>query len=163
MGITTISSSGYQPVIGHALVHSIDKTHVLDVTVDLIWLLFLNILSFNFPATPRKSVRFTRFKWSYVTRTAFLLDVCCLKMPCHFQFFYSCLFPIIMHLRCWAHLLLECCELQGGSGDKQMWNSHKYIKFNSWSYHSIAHRTTFSPISAFSRGGKFGMFAHSTT
>ena len=94
MGITTISSSGYQPVIGHVLVHSIDKTHVLDVTVDLIWLLFLNILSFNFVATPRKSLRFTRFIRSYVNRpavvltnhcqsyTAFLLDVRCSKLPC---------------------------------------------------------------------------------
>ena len=94
MGITTISSSGYQPVIGHALVHSIDKTHVLDVTVDLIWLLFLNILSFNFVAAPRKFLRFTRFIRSYVNRpavvltnhcqsyTAFLLDVRCSKLPC---------------------------------------------------------------------------------
>ena len=82
------------PVIGHALVHSVDKTNVLDVTVDLIWLLFLNILSFNFVATPRKSLRFTRFIRSYVNRpavvltnhcqsyTAFLLDVRCSKLPC---------------------------------------------------------------------------------
>ena len=80
------------PVIGHALVHSVDKTHVLVVTVDLIWLLFLNILSFNFVATPRKSLRFTRFIRSYVNRpavvltnhcqsyTAFLLDVRCSKL-----------------------------------------------------------------------------------
>ena len=71
-----------------------DKTHVLVVTVDLIWLLFLNILSFNFVATPRKSLRFTRFIRSYVNRpavvltnhcqsyTAFLLDVRCSKLPC---------------------------------------------------------------------------------
>ena len=76
------------PVIGHALVH------VLDVTVDLIWLLFLNILSFNFFATPRKSLRFTRFIRSYVNHpavvltnycqsyTAFLLNVRCSKLPC---------------------------------------------------------------------------------
>ena len=82
------------PVIGHALVHSIDKTHVLDVTVDLIWLLFLNILSFNFVITPRKSLRFTRFIRNYIncpavvlsnhcqSYTAFLFDVCCSKLPC---------------------------------------------------------------------------------
>ena len=82
------------PVIGHALVHSVDKTHILEETVDLIWLLFLNILSFNFVATPRKSLRFTRFIRSYVNRpavvltnhcqsyTAFLLDVRCSKLPC---------------------------------------------------------------------------------
>ena len=82
------------PVIGHALVHSVDKTHLLDVTVGLIWFFFLNILSFNFTATPRKSLRFTRFRRSYVNRpavvltnhcqsyTAFLLDVRCSKLPC---------------------------------------------------------------------------------
>ena len=82
------------PVIGHALVCSVDKTHVLVVTADLIWLLFLNILSFNFVAAPRKSLKFTRFIRSYVNRpsvvltnhcqssTAFLLDVRCSKLPC---------------------------------------------------------------------------------
>ena len=82
------------PAIGHALVHSVDKTYVLLVTVDLIWLLFLNILSFNFVAAPRKSLKFTRFIRSYVNRpsvvltnhcqsqTAFLLDVRCSKLPC---------------------------------------------------------------------------------
>ena len=80
------------PVTGHALVH-VDKTHVLVVTVDLIWLLFLNILSSNFVATSRKFLRFTRFIRSYVNRpvvvltnhcqsyTAFLLDVRCSKLP----------------------------------------------------------------------------------
>ena len=74
--------------------HSVDKTHVLVLTVDLIWLLFLNILSFKFVAAPRKSLRFTRFIRSYVNHpgvvltnhcqsyTAFLLDVRCLKLPC---------------------------------------------------------------------------------
>ena len=58
------------PVIGHALVHSVDKTHVLVVTVELIWLLFLNILFFNFVPTPNKSLRFTRFRRSYANRAA---------------------------------------------------------------------------------------------
>ena len=80
-------------VIGHALVHSVDKTHVLVVTVELTWLFFLNILSFNFVPTPRKSFRFTRLRRSYVNRpvvvltnhcqsyTAFLLNVLCWKWP----------------------------------------------------------------------------------
>ena len=84
------------PVTGHALVHSVNKIHVLVVTVDLIWLLFLNILSFNFIAAPRKSLRFTKFIRSYVNRPAvvltnhcqsdivFLLDVRYLKLPCLF-------------------------------------------------------------------------------
>ena len=81
------------PVVGHVLVHSVDKTHVLVVIVELIWLLFLNILSFNFVPTPKKSLRFTRFRRSYGNRaaavltnhcqsyTAFLLDVHCSKWP----------------------------------------------------------------------------------
>ena len=72
----------------------VDRTHVLLATVDLIWLLFLNILSFNFVATTRKSLRFARFIRSYVncpavvltnhcqSYTAFLLDVRCSKLPC---------------------------------------------------------------------------------
>ena len=96
-------------VIGHALVHSVDKTHVLVVTVDLIWLLFLNILSFNFVATPRESLSFTRVIRSQVNRpavvltnycqsyTSFLLDVSCSNLPC--SIFCSCLFPMIVHLR----------------------------------------------------------------
>ena len=65
---------GTNSVIGHALVHSFDKTHVIVVTVDLIWLLLLlNIISFNFVATPRKSLRFTSFIRSYVNRPAFVL------------------------------------------------------------------------------------------
>ena len=93
MGTTTIHLDS-NPVIAHALVHSLNKTHVLDVTVNLTWLLFLNILSFNFATTLIKSLRLTRFIRSYVNRpavvltnhcqsyTAFLLDVRCSKLPC---------------------------------------------------------------------------------
>ena len=91
-------------VIGHALVHSVDKTHVLVVTVELTWLLFLNILSFKFVPTPRKSLRFTRFRRSYVNHpvvvltnqryTILLLDVRCPKSPR--SFFCS---PVIAQLR----------------------------------------------------------------
>ena len=44
------------PVLGHFLIHSVDKTHDLVVTLELIWLLLLNILSFNFVPTPKKSL-----------------------------------------------------------------------------------------------------------
>ena len=44
------------PLLGHVLIHYVDKTHVLVVTVELIWLFFLNILSFNFVPTPNKSL-----------------------------------------------------------------------------------------------------------
>ena len=80
---------GTNPVIGHALIHSVGKTHALVVTDELIWLLLLNILSLKFVPTPRKSPRFTRSRISYVNRpvvhltnhcqiyTTFLLDVHC--------------------------------------------------------------------------------------
>ena len=96
-------------MLGHVLVYSVDKTHVLLVTVELIWLLFLNIFSFNFVPTPNKFLRFTRFR-SYVNRTvvvltnhyqnytAFLLDVCCSKWSRFLLFFCSWLSPMIVHL-----------------------------------------------------------------
>ena len=92
------------PLIGHTLVHSVDKTHVLVVTVELTWLLFLNILSFKFVPTPRKSLRFARLRRSYVNHpavvltnhcqsyTAFLLDVRCSNRP--FSFFLQLFVPI---------------------------------------------------------------------
>ena len=46
--------SDTNPVFGHVLIHSFDKTHVLVVTVELIWLLLLNILSLNFVPMPNK-------------------------------------------------------------------------------------------------------------
>ena len=69
---------------------------------------------------PRKFLRFTRFIRSYVNHPAVVLinhcqsyTAClmCAVQSCHVPFFCSCLFPMIMHLHCWAHLLLECCEL----------------------------------------------------
>ena len=80
------------------MIHSLDKklhgkTHVLFVTVELIWLLLLNILSFK-----RIYVRFAGFKRSSVKRptvvltnhtsyTAFLLDVRCAVQSDHVPFF----------------------------------------------------------------------------
>ena len=116
------SHSDTNPVLDYVLVHSVDKTQVLVVTVGLIWLLFVNILFFHFVLTPNKPLRFTRFRKSSVNSSAvvltihcqsyttFLLDVHCLKW--WHSFLISCLYPVIMHLRnlfCWAHLFLECC------------------------------------------------------
>ena len=42
------------PVLGHVLSHSFDKTHVLVVIVELIWMLLLGILSFNLVPTLNK-------------------------------------------------------------------------------------------------------------
>ena len=60
-------------ILGHVLFHSVDKTHVLVVTVELIGLLFFNIFSFNFAPTSNISLRFTRFRWSYVNHPAVFL------------------------------------------------------------------------------------------
>ena len=57
-------------MFGHVLIHSFDKTHVLVVTVEFIWLLLLNILSFNFVPEPNKFVMLARFRRSYVKRAA---------------------------------------------------------------------------------------------
>ena len=73
-------------VLGHVLIHSVDKIHVLVVTVELIWFLIFNIISFIFAPTPNKFLRYKRFRKSYVklpdvvltyrtSYTAFLLDV----------------------------------------------------------------------------------------
>ena len=97
------------PILCHVLVPSVDKTHVLAVTVKLIWLLFLNLFSFNFVPIQNKPLRFTRFRRSYVNRpaviltnhcqsyTGFLLDVRCSKCPYSF-FFDCCVSPMIVHL-----------------------------------------------------------------
>ena len=70
---TTIFSFGYQSCICLVLIHSVDKTHVLVVTEELIWLLYLNILSFNFVPTWKKSLTWTIFRRSYVNCLAFVL------------------------------------------------------------------------------------------
>ena len=81
-----------KPAPGWVLVHFTDKTHVLVVTLNLIWLLFLNILSLNLVQTPNKSLRFKRFRRSYVNcpivvpatvkiPLLFLFHVCYLNWP----------------------------------------------------------------------------------
>ena len=42
------------PVFGHILINYFEKTHVLSGTVELIWLLLLNIISFNLAPVPNK-------------------------------------------------------------------------------------------------------------
>ena len=94
-------------VLGHVLIYFVDKTHVPVVTAELIWLLFRNILSFNFVPTPNNSLWLTRFR-IYVNRPAviltnhtsyafFLLDMYCAVQSCHVPVFCSCLSPV--HLR----------------------------------------------------------------
>ena len=94
------------PLIGHALVHSVDKTHVLVVTVELTWLLFLNILSFKFVPTPRKSLRFTRFRRSYVNHPAVVLTNHCQSYTVFFA--WCALFKVATFL--FLQVLLPNCS-----------------------------------------------------
>ena len=55
-------------VLGNALVHPFEKNPVLVVTVELVWLLFLNRFFFNFIQTPNKSLRFRKFRRNNVHR-----------------------------------------------------------------------------------------------
>ena len=64
-----LEQTGTSSVLGDDQVHSVEKTHVLVVTVELIWMLFLNILSSNFIQTPNKSRKFRRFRTIYVHRS----------------------------------------------------------------------------------------------
>ena len=47
-GSITIFYTDSNPTLCQFLVHSVHKTHTVVVTVELIWLLLLNIFSFNF-------------------------------------------------------------------------------------------------------------------
>ena len=102
------------PVLAHVLIYPVDKTHALVVTVELIWLLFLNILFFNFAPTPNKFLRLKGFRKSYVNRpdvvltnhtsyTAFLLDVRCAIQCAHVPFF-AAVFP-----QCWCICVTYFC------------------------------------------------------
>ena len=74
--ITNFFDWDTNPVLGHVLVHFVGKTHVLVVTVELTWLLFWNILSFNFVPKLSKTLTFTRFRKIYVNRpTVVLINV----------------------------------------------------------------------------------------
>ena len=78
--------SDFNTQLCYVLVHSVDKIHVLVVTVELIWFLIFNIIYFIFAPTPNKFRRYKRFRKSYVklpvvvltyrtSYTVFLLDV----------------------------------------------------------------------------------------
>ena len=97
--------SDSNPILGHVLVNSVDKIYALVLVVELIWL-FLNMLSFNFVPTPNISLRFTRFRRSYVNGPGVVLIKITLLscLVCAFESdnvssFCNCLSSIIVHLR----------------------------------------------------------------
>ena len=158
------------PVIGHAVVHSVDKTHILDETVDLIWLLFLHILSSNFVVTPRKSLRFTRFIRSYVNRPAVVLTNHCkslfawcalFKLPCSIFFAAVC-------SQWWCICVAEhicCSKFVNSKVDHETSRCQIVVNISNLTVgvkHSISCRTTFSP-NLHSVEEEIWKFAHSAT
>ena len=77
-GLPPVFHSDTNPVLSYFIVYCVDKTHVLVVIVELIWLLFLNIFSFNFVQIPNKCLK-PPCCCSNQSYTAFLLDVRCSK------------------------------------------------------------------------------------
>ena len=57
LGLPSFFHSHNKPALGRLLLQYVDKTLVLVVTVEFIWLLLLNILYFNFFQTPSKSFK----------------------------------------------------------------------------------------------------------
>ena len=92
--------SDTNPVPGNALVHPFKKTTVLVVTVELIWLLFLNM--------PNKSLRFRKFRRSNVRHSVVIQTNNCQSCAAFFEWralskvskflFLGYLSPTIMHL-----------------------------------------------------------------
>ena len=105
-GTTTIFS------FRNTLVHLLEKPPVLVVTVELIWLLFLNILSFNFIQMPNQSLAIYTGLLSFTPTTAkvtllLFLDVGCPKCP--HSSFCSFLSPTLLY---WSVALNQILLLQ---------------------------------------------------
>ena len=71
-------------VHGHVLVYSVDKTHVLIVTVESIWLFLLNIPSFSFAQTSIKSIRLRRLRRRHAKPPCFRFNQPLSKFHCFF-------------------------------------------------------------------------------
>ena len=157
---TTIFHSDIDPVLGHVLVYSLDKNHVLDATVELIWLLLLNILSFNLAETPNKSLgsqNSEKLPYAYENHPTVVL----IKVMLHFclissvqndqvPIFCTCLSSMIVHLH---NLFLLSTPVtrklwapRWVSGRKDVkWLSINISKLKVGVTHSISRRTSFSP------------------
>ena len=94
--------SDTNPVLSYVLVHSVDKTYVLVITVELIWLFSLNILSFNF-VLRLPAVVITNHCQSYTVFFA----LCALFKVAMFHFLQLFL-QMRVHL-CNLSLLFKCC------------------------------------------------------
>ena len=130
------------PVRRDLLLDSAEKNHALVVTVELIWLLFLNILFSNFIQTPNKSFRFKKFRRSYAHRSVVVKTNHCRIWTASFAWralfkvatflFLRLIVPNDLHRVnyfcwehfCWAYLLLKFCYLQGEKADGKMLNNY---------------------------------------
>ena len=145
LGPPPIFHSDTNPVLGHVLILSADKTYVPIVTVELIWLFFLNRISFKFFPIPDKSLRFTGFRRSDVNRpvvalikfTLLFLARCTIFKVA--TFFFPQLF--VPNDSVFAYLIFvehTCCSnVVNSKVGKQMKRCeiviHKYIKTKRWS------------------------------
>ena len=134
------------PVLGRVLIHSVDRTHVLVLPLELSWLLFLNILSFNFVPTRNNFLRSKRFRKSYVnlpdvvlsnqtSYTAFLLDLCCAVHCDHVPFLQlfvpntsAFAYSIFVEYTCCSNVVNSKMGKQTKRCERVI---HKYIKTNS--------------------------------
>ena len=110
--------SGINPVLGHVLIHFVNKVHALTVTVELIWLLFLNNLLQLCSNARQVTVRLAGFRRSFVSRpavvltnhtsyTASLLYVRWAVQSGHIYFvFCCCLYPFFLLSTPVARMLL---------------------------------------------------------
>ena len=123
------------PVLGHFLVHSINKAHALVITVELIWLLFLNTISLNFFQTNLLGSENLKIA-IYIARLLlqptnvnvallFLLDVPCSDWS--HSFFCSCLSPIM----CSGHLRNQFLL---STPVAPMWSSQRWVRRQRNSY-----------------------------
>ena len=133
--------------------------------MELNWLLFLNILSFNFVQTPNKSLRVRKFRRSNVHRsdvvqtnhcqscTTFLLDVLCSKWP--YSFFCGSLSPMLVHLH---NLFLMNTPVAPRWVSRRKDVKELFITIGG--KHFISRRTMFSPNPHLVEGETYFPFFH---
>ena len=130
-------------VLGNVLVYPVEENHVLVVTVELIWLLFLNILFLNFVQTPNKSLRFGKFRRSNVQRFAVVQTNHCQSCTAFFAWcalskvsiflFFEAVSPL-RYCICVAYFFFEhtCCSNVVSFKVGKQTKPYEIIIYNSW-------------------------------
>ena len=124
------------PVTAHTLVHSVNKTHVLVVTVELIWLLFFQLCS--------SSRKISQVHKS-TDKVTLLFCLMCTIQSGHVPF----LAAIFSQWQCICIVEHTCCSNVANSKlGRQTNRCERVINIANLTLgvkHSIGHRTTFSP------------------